>query len=69
MKTTTVAAFSDELEKIGGIPVPAGVLKLHHLKYPLMVGGGVAGWEHLKKMKQRYDIGKQFEQQMAARGR
>ena len=68
MNRTIIAAFSDELEKIGGIPVPSGVLKLRHLKYPLMIGGGVAGWEHAKKMKQRYDIGKQYEEQMAARG-
>jgi hypothetical protein len=64
MDSTTVEAFADELEKIG-IAVP-GALKL--MKYPLMVGGGVMGWEHLKKMKKRYDIGRAVQEQMAARG-
>ena len=64
MDDTMMAAFSDELEKIG-IAIPGGVKML---KYPLMIGGGVLGWEHLKKMKRRYDIGRQYDEQMAARG-
>lgn len=64
MNETMMTAFSDELEKIG-IAIPGGVKML---KYPLMVGGGVLGWEHLKKMKRRYDIGRQYDEQMAARG-
>lgn len=68
MDDTTMTAFADELEKIG-VPIPSAVLKARHLKYPLMVGGGVLGWEHLKKMKRRYDIGRQYEEQMSARGR
>jgi len=65
-----MTAFADELEKIGvSIPVPSAVLKARHLKYPLMLGGGIMGWEHLKKMKQRYDIGRQVQESMAARRR
>jgi len=67
MDETIMAAFSDELEKIS-IAMPAIPGGLQVLKYPLMLGGGIAGWEHLKKMKNRYDIGKQVQQQMAARG-
>jgi hypothetical protein len=69
MKEETVKALADELEKIGAIPIPQAAMKLQHLKYPLMIGGGVLGWEHLKKMKRRYDIGRSLEEQMAARGR
>ena len=68
MHNTTIDAFTDELEKIG-LAIPMAALKLRHLKYPLMLGGGIAGWEHLKKMKNRYDIGRQVQEQMAARGR
>ena len=64
MDGATIEAFADELEKIG-IAIPGGVKML---KYPLMVGGGVLGWEHLKKMKRRYDIGRQYDEQMSARG-
>ena len=64
MHGATIEAFTDELEKIG-IAVPGG-LKLR--KFPLMIGGGVLGWEHLKKMKKRYDIGRAVQEQMAARG-
>ena len=69
MNEAMVVAFSDELEKIGVAGPAAVALKGYgkFLKYPLMVGGGVAGWEHLKKMKRRYDIGKQYDQ-MSARG-
>lgn len=63
MDNHTVQAFLDELEKIG-IALPS----LKHMKYPLAAGGGILGWEQLKKLKRRYEIGKQFEEQMAARG-
>jgi hypothetical protein len=73
MNETTIAAFADELEKIGvtipGINIPTTALKLRHLKYPLMIGGGIGAWEHSKTMKNRYDIGKQVEQQMSERDR
>jgi hypothetical protein len=64
MRDVTIKAFADELEKIG-LAIPGGV---QMLKYPLMVGGGILGWEHLKKMKKRYDIGRAVQEQMAARG-
>ena len=64
MDSTTIAAFTDELEKIG-IGIPGG---MKTLKYPLMAGGGILGWEHLKKMKKRYNIGRAVQEQMAARG-
>ena len=75
MNGLMIKAFADELEKIGGI---AGALaslgskdlpsKLKLLKYPALVGGGIVGWERLKKMKNRYDIGKAYEAQMNSRG-
>jgi hypothetical protein len=71
MQEKTVMAFSDELEKIGGIPIPYSVLKLKnlgYLKYPLAMAGGVLGWEQLKKLKRRHDIGRAYEQQLAGRG-
>jgi hypothetical protein len=68
-------AFFDELEKISfrqQLSSAAERLgssgKWNLVKYPLMVGGGIAGWEHLKRMKRRYDIGKAVEQAQAARG-
>jgi hypothetical protein len=72
MNDILIDAFVDELEKIGGAAdsivnatskgkgLPG---KLKYLKYPLMIGGGVAGWEQLKKMKRRYDIGSAYESQ------
>lgn len=64
MHSGTIDAFTDELKKIG-FAIPGG---MKMLKYPLMLGGGILGWEHLKKMKRRYDIGRAVQEQMAARG-
>ena len=65
MHQVATDAFFDELEKIS---LAGAVDKLKLLKYPLAVGGGIAGWEHLKKTKRRHDIGKAYEKQMARQG-
>jgi len=76
MNEQTVEAFFDEMEKIGAVPatvppaVPSsikGLMKMRYLKYPLMIGGGIAGWEQLKNMKRRYDIGRMVEEQQRGR--
>lgn len=69
MTEQTVVALFDEIEKIGfslpkgGVTIPGKTLQLRHLKYPLAIGGGVLGWEQLKKLKRRHDIGKMVEEQ------
>ena len=61
------AAFSDELAKIKQAGAAQKVLELagrNPGKAMMMAGGGgILGAGHLKKMKRRYDIGKQIETQ------
>lgn len=60
-------AFADELAKIKQAGAAQKALELagrHPGKAMMMAtGGGILGAGHLKKMKRRYDIGKQIETQ------
>ena len=60
-------AFADELAKIklGGIAQKALELAGRNPGKAMMLagGGGILGAGQLKKMKRRYDIGKQIEEQ------
>jgi len=74
MNDVTIAAFEDELEKIGfldklreGVAQVGKNPQMRHLKYPLAMAGGILGWEQMKRMKRRYDIGKMVEEQQRGR--
>jgi DUF917 family protein len=70
-------AFTDEMLKIAsaGWPVEAGRKifgglggKGMAIALPATAIGSVLGWEKLKQMKRRYDIGKMVEDSQARRG-